>query len=257
MKSANKKEIQEAFTHQAAKFEGTGMSFSKQDYLNYTVSRIAPAKTDAVLEVAAGTCACGRALAPYAGSVTCIDMTAAMLSVGEEAAKKEDIRNMRFVSGDAAELPFADNSFDIVFSRLAFHHFPDVEVPFSEMVRVTKFGGKLVMIDMEAAEESLRSTEDRIEILRDPSHVRNLSLSEMLMLYKQHGIDVKLSESAKIPVELANWLELTSPGEKVCADIVNLMEDELSGGAGTGFSPYRKDGRIFFDQRWRMIIGQK
>lgn len=62
---------------------------------------------DAVLEVAAGICACGRALAPLSGNVVCLDMT--------------------FVRGDAMELPFLDNSFDIVLSRLAFHHFSHSE----------------------------------------------------------------------------------------------------------------------------------
>lgn len=43
------------------------------------------------------------------------------------------------------------------------------------MARVLKTGGKLVVIDMEAAEEALRNTENEIETLRDPSHVRKLS----------------------------------------------------------------------------------
>ena len=43
------------------------------------------------------------------------------------------------------------------------------------MVRVLKPGGKLVMIDMEAADELLRKTEDEIETQRDPSHVKNLA----------------------------------------------------------------------------------
>lgn len=50
------------------------------------------------------------------------------------------------------------------------------------MVRVLKPGGKLVMIDMEAADEPLRKTEDEIETLRDPSHVKNMSKNEMLEL---------------------------------------------------------------------------
>ena len=47
---------------------------------------------------------------------------------------------MTFVFGEAAELPFLDSSFDIVISRLAFHHFPDAQRPFAEMVRVLKPG---------------------------------------------------------------------------------------------------------------------
>ncbi len=43
---------------------------------------------DAVLEVAAGICAYGRALAPLSGNVVCLDMTPAMLSVGKAEAEK-------------------------------------------------------------------------------------------------------------------------------------------------------------------------
>ena len=78
----------------------------------------------------------------------------------------------------------------IVFSRLAFHHFTDVTAVFSEMVRVLKPGGKLVMIDMEAADEVLRKTEDEIETQRDPSHVKILSKTEMLSLFETHGLAI-------------------------------------------------------------------
>ena len=138
MKSSNKAQIQQAFTQQAAGFESERMNFSRQDYLDYVVQKIAPSKSDAVLEVAAGTCACGRAIAPYAGNIVCLDMTPAMLSVGKAEAEKNHLDNMTFVLGDAAELPFLNDSFDVVLSRLAFHHFPDVKQPFAEMVRVLK-----------------------------------------------------------------------------------------------------------------------
>ena len=57
-----------------------------------------------------------------------------MLRIGQQEADKEHLSNMVFVKGYAEELPFLDNSFDIVFSRLAFHHFTDVTAVFSEMV---------------------------------------------------------------------------------------------------------------------------
>ena len=158
MKSSNQSEIRQAFTRQAAGFESERMSFSKADYLSYMVNRIAPVKTDTVLEVAAGTCACGRAIAPYVAGVVCLDMTPAMLAVGRAEAEKAGFDNMTFVLGDAAELPFPDGSFDVVLSRLVFHHFPDAERPFAEMVRVLRPDGRLVLIDMEAAETPLRET---------------------------------------------------------------------------------------------------
>ena len=64
----------------------------------------------------------------------CLDATVPMLRIGQQEADKEHLSNMVFVKGYAEELPFLDNSFDIVFSRLAFHHFTDVTAVFSEMV---------------------------------------------------------------------------------------------------------------------------
>ena len=145
MKSSNKEKIQKAFTEQAGKFASSKMNFTKQEYLDYTISKMTPKRTDHVLEVAAGTCICGCTIAPYVNHVICLDMTPAMLSVGKDTAEKKHLDNMSFVLGDSMELPFLDNSFDIVFSRLAFHHFPDIEQPFKEMKRVLKPGGKLII----------------------------------------------------------------------------------------------------------------
>lgn len=257
MKSSNQAQIQQAFTQQAAGFESERMNFSKQDYLDYVVQKIAPSKTDAVLEVAAGTCACGRTIAPYAGNVVCLDMTPAMLSVGKSEAGKNHLDNMTFVLGDAAELPFLNGSFDIVLSRLAFHHFPDVKQPFAEMVRVLKPGGKVVLIDMEAAEEPLRETEDGIEKMRDPSHVRNLSENEMLALYRDNGLPVSCCEVTKMPVVLQSWLEHTKTPPEIQMQIQNKILDEMNGGGKTGLAPYVRDMELCFDQRWLLLIGKK
>lgn len=257
MKSANQAAIRQAFTQQAAAFDSGKMNFSKQEYLAYVVSRIAPGAAENVLEVAAGTCLCGRALAPHAAHVTCLDMTPAMLSVGKMAAERDGLHNMSFVLGDAAELPFLDDSFDVVLSRLAFHHFPEVKRPFAEMARVLHPGGRLVMIDMEAPEEPLRTVRDELETLRDPSHVRNLNHDEMLALYQAQGLNVTCCETVPMPMKLQNWMEHTATPIDVQAEITARMRQELSGGAKTGFSPYEKDGAIWFDPQWTLLIGQK
>ena len=136
MKPTNIGAIHLSFGMQAEEFEKPGMNFSNRDYLDYCVRTIEPASTDSVLEVAAGTCACGRSLAPFAQTVTCLDTTPAMLEVGKKEAEKNRLNNMVFIKGQAEELPFPDSSFDIVISRLAFHHFPDTRLPLQEMTRV-------------------------------------------------------------------------------------------------------------------------
>ena len=63
MKPVNFTDINHSFEIQAENFESTELNFTKEEYLNYTLSCVAPDKQDMILEVAAGTCACGRAFA--------------------------------------------------------------------------------------------------------------------------------------------------------------------------------------------------
>lgn len=257
MKSSNRDAIQKAFTEQASGFESSKMNFTKQEYLDYTIEKMNPTPKDFVLEVAAGTCACGRSIAPHTRFVTCLDMTPAMLEVGKEEAKKNGLSNILFMLGDAAELPFLDNSFDLVFSRLSFHHFPNPKQCFSEMARVLKPGGKLVVIDMEAAEETLRDTEDEIESLRDGSHIRNLSKSEFLEMSQENHLSVITVDCTEIPVSLSAWLALTNTPMEISAEIEKRFKAEITGDYLTGFKPYMKNGEIYFNQRWFMMIGKK
>ena len=225
--------------------------------MNYTISCVAPKGQDSVLEVAAGTCACGRSFAPLVQSVVCLDATPSMLQIGKQEAEKSHLNNMTFVKGYAEELPFLDNSFDIVFSRLAFHHFTNTDNVFSEMVRVLKPGGKLVMIDMEAADEPLRKTEDEIETQRDPSHVKNLSKTEMLSLFETHGLAIEKCETTEIPQRLENWLALTRTPDLIREKIRQRMRADVTGNDKTGFFPYLKNNDIFFNQKWVLAIGKK
>ena len=140
-KKNNIEEIQKSFGTQAAAFDSQTYHLSKAEYQSYMIEKTKPKNTDHILEVAAGTCICGRAFAPYAAHVTCLDATPAMLAVGREEAEKAGIRNITFVKGVAEELPFLDDSFDIVLSRLAFHHFVNPEQIFAEMKELYEKNG--------------------------------------------------------------------------------------------------------------------
>ena len=77
------------------------------------------------------------------GSVTCTDAVPEMVDAARSEANRRGISNIQFRQCTADSLPFPDNSFDAVVSRLGVMFFPDSHAAMREMLRVTKPGGVL------------------------------------------------------------------------------------------------------------------
>lgn len=197
-----------------------------------------------------------RWLAPCVKDITCLDLTEAMLEQGKKLAAQDGIQNISFATGNAESLPFDNETFDLVITRLSLHHFVEPKKPFREIQRVLKKGGKLVVWDMEATTKELRDINDSIETMRDNSHTRILSREEFEDLFKEN-FELQLEETTLVPVNLQNWMNLTNTPQNIQKEIICKMETELNGGDKTGFYPYSKEGQIYFDHRWLLLIGKK
>ena len=79
------------------------------------------------------------------GSVTCTDAVLEMVEAARHEADLRGIKNVRFRQCSADALPFPDNSFDAVVSRLGVMFFPDPHSAIREMLRVTRPGGNLAL----------------------------------------------------------------------------------------------------------------
>lgn len=79
------------------------------------------------------------------GSVTHTDAVAAMVATAEHEAKHRGLTNMTCQQCLAESLPFPDDTFDVVVSRLGVMFFPDVVAGLREMLRVTKPKGALCL----------------------------------------------------------------------------------------------------------------
>src|SRR3954447_25088924 len=109
------------------------------------------------LEIGAGTGYFSLNLlrAGVVGDATCTDISPGMLRALEANAQRLGLE-VRTAACDAAELPFEDASFDLVFGHAVLHHLPDLPGSFAEFARVLRPGGTLFF----AGEPSARG--DRI-----------------------------------------------------------------------------------------------
>lgn len=105
-----------------------------------------------VLDVAGGTGDFSVAIAkkaPADCSICCFDLSEGMLAVGREKFRKLGMDNkIETMQGDCEQLPFADGSFDRVSVAFGIRNFEHLEKGISEMCRVLKKGGKLVILEL-------------------------------------------------------------------------------------------------------------
>ena len=99
-----------------------------------------------VLEVGVGTGLC-LPLYPDHCQVTAIDLSEAMLEKAAIRVKEHGIANVTLQKMDAGEMTFAENSFDLVIAAYVVTAVPDYRKLMSEMVRVSRPGGRLVMLN--------------------------------------------------------------------------------------------------------------
>jgi SAM-dependent methyltransferase len=97
------------------------------------------------LEIGAGTGYFSLNLlrAGMIGEATCSDISPGMLTALRENAERLELQ-VRTEQVDAEHLPFADESFDLVFGHAVLHHIPDLEQAFSEFARVLAPGGTVL-----------------------------------------------------------------------------------------------------------------
>ena len=97
-------------------------------------------------------------------------------------ANEERIKNLSFVRYDGIDFPFEDQSFDLVVTRYALHHFPDIEHSIGEMSRVLKEGGTLFISDPCPNEcDTKRFVDDYMRLKKD-GHIRFYSKDEWISL---------------------------------------------------------------------------
>lgn len=160
-----------------------------------------------VLDLGCGAGHLTYAIAPYAKKVTAYDLSPQMLQVVAAEAAHRGFVNVETVQGSAHELPFEDSSYDAVVSRYSAHHWRHLPVALKEVHRILKPAGKLCFIDVAGGAEPLFDTYlQTVEVLRDPSHVRDYTQQEWLAFCADAGFSAHIESCWRLPIEFSSWI---------------------------------------------------
>ncbi|MBQ9384962.1 MAG: class I SAM-dependent methyltransferase [Ruminiclostridium sp.] len=125
---------------------------------------------------------------------TGIDLTPEMI----EVAKSKNMEGVDLIVGDCEELPFADESFDVVICCQSFHHYPNVRNFFSSVHRVLRPGGRLILRDMTAKTAPMMWFFNHVELpvvnLSGHGDVHVYSVAEVRELCRGSGLTLEAGE---------------------------------------------------------------
>ncbi len=209
----NDEAIQQRFSESADLYAKSGVHADPEDLRRMTDAAQLTGR-ERVLDLGTGTAHAALAFAPQVAEVVGLDLTQDMLRQGAKLARERGIENLELKLGNAEAIPFDDESFDLVVARQCPHHFADVALAVSEASRVLRVGGHLLILDsISLPNPKLDTFMNSVEILRDPSHVRNYNMAEWRRFFEAANLEVNLQEDWLLRLEFGDWIRRggTSP----------------------------------------------
>lgn len=182
------------------------------DSLEKLIAIASASKKDDVLDIACGSGIVSCEFAKYTNHVTGIDMTQRMLDEAQKLQVRHNITNVTWQIGDVENLPYDDGSFSIVISRFGFHHFLNPLNVLSEMKRVCKSDGIVLVVDVSLPDSQIEKYNE-MEKIRDCSHVAALSLTDFAVLFEKAGLKNLNSDFYSMRIGLEEQLEASFPSD--------------------------------------------
>ena len=197
--------VKAQFGRSAADY-GTSAVHAKGASLQRLVELTQPQPDWEVLDIATGGGHTAFVFAPHVKHVIASDITPEMLEVAAGLAAERGLTNLSYDIAYADNLPYADAQFDLVTCRVAAHHFPDIVGFLNETARVLKPGGIFALVDNSVPDDEIGSTYiNAVEILRDPSHNRCLSVEEWEQECFASGLLVTNKELSPMALDFDEW----------------------------------------------------
>ena len=168
---------------------------------------VQPGGEERALDAGTGTGALAFALSPIVAEVVGVDLVPELL---DEARKRAgEFPNVSFVEGDVTKLPAHLGEFDLSGSLRTLHHVRWPERAVSELARVTRRGGRILVVDQLASNDPMDALDlNRFERARDPTHERTLADADFRQLFEANDLRLLRSEFHEETRDLERYLDL-------------------------------------------------
>ncbi|MGE0714485.1 MAG: class I SAM-dependent methyltransferase [Alphaproteobacteria bacterium] len=213
------------------------------DELAAIVAARAPTR---VLDLGCGGGHVAYRAAPHAREVVAYDLSEEMLAAVAATAADRGIANIATLQGRVERLPFPDADFDMVLTRYSAHHWSDVPAGLAEARRVVRPDGIAIVIDTIGPPSPLLDSHlQAIELLRDPSHVRDYSLAEWQRMLADAGFRPRVLSQRRSMLDFAVWIKrMDTPETHVRA--IRSLQDGAAAEIARHFD-FRPDGSFLLD----------
>ena len=205
MERAHDKVVEAQFGPRAKAYVESAVHAQGQD-LEALDRLLATQKPVRALDLGTGGGHVSYLMARHAGRVVAADLSPDMLAAVSATVRERGLGNIETVEAAAERLPFDSASFDFICCRYSAHHWRDLDAGLREAHRVLRRGAPAVFIDVYSTGVALFDTHlQAVELLRDPSHVRDYSLAEWFGALARAGFALRGSSTWRVRMDFAIW----------------------------------------------------
>ena len=191
----------------------------KEDFLEFMVDLCEPESHWTALDAGSGPGGVAAVIEPRVAHVHGIDLTKSMVDLANKKFAGND--KLTFVQGNVEEMDFDDNTFELVTARMVFHHVDDCIKGLSEILRVLKPGGRLVLCEGVPPDHRTRERYEQIFALKEKRHT--FSEAELINMFDNAGFsNITLTPYFMRQVSLNNWLTNAAISQEAIDEIRRL-----------------------------------